>query len=705
MFSFKFRIVSTVTILSLVATLLVVPASATSSEDDGSSVSDVVSVVTDFGEFIYPHIVRAGNYIFSWFNDDICPDSFNEDGLHNFVQKRTQVDGVIGVHWVCEYCGKSAGDVFDSAYDDYVSTLDSTTDSNTAIPNYGTGVTYSYYSSSGVADAFADMYDDGVLYDLCQTDGMDYYLGYKTSSVHLFLSTVTVNGYYRVFLGCTSSISPYTSSSISVLCDCSSVSRSVFSNISIFVNYDEASRWWSNTSGACYFLCKDTSLYIESNGCVSLQDVGYISSSGVVSSTSVPIHSLTGYALYYVALPASVTYSTNYDTTTRPAALTQVINTYNTNNYYGDNATVNYYIGTTGEDGSVTNFYDMSVYDEETLVFTEPVTGAQYQTTGWTYDYTTRSYDIELESGTFTIDDTDIVRVVVVYGDDQMAIAYADADDNVIATDYYDYVMVASDECTLYGHSYTYENISDPTCTGAGERKYTCSVCGDEYAEEISMLEHSYTFSIIKEASCSSAGLGVYTCSGCGMQYTETIPATEHTGVLIETVPTEYGDSGTVITVGYSVYECTECGTQYTVYDDVGDNSDSGTSFWNRIINAFSDALASIIESLLSFITTVLEKVLVLIKDLLAFFFDFLSETVIAGLANMFAAFFDGSLFEFFQQTDEDGNTSIALPDGVAVVFTFFSGVIMALPWELRSVLIFGVGALVLIAIFKLARS
>ncbi len=138
-----------------------------------------------------------------------------------------------------------------------------------------------------------------------------------------------------------------------------------------------------------------------------------------------------------------------------------------------------------------------------------------------------------------------------------------------------------------------------------------------------------------------------------------------------------------------------------------------GTGLWDRIKTAFSDALASIIESLMSFITDVLQLVLDLVYDLLAFFFDFLSTEVVTGIANLFSAFTDGSLLVFFQQevttTDEDGNevttTVIGLPDGITTAFAFFAGVIMILPEELRNLLIFGVGALILIGILKLAKS
>ena len=144
-----------------------------------------------------------------------------------------------------------------------------------------------------------------------------------------------------------------------------------------------------------------------------------------------------------------------------------------------------------------------------------------------------------------------------------------------------------------------------------------------------------------------------------------------------------------------------------------GSSGNGSGGLWDRIKTAFSDALGSIIESLMTFITDVLQLVLDLVYDLLSFLFNFLSTDVITGIANLFSSFTDGSLIVFFQQvitgTDENGNevtsTIIALPDGIATAFAFFAGVITILPDELRTLLIFGIGALILVGILKLVKS
>ena len=231
---------------------------------------------------------------------------------------------------------------------------------------------------------------------------------------------------------------------------------------------------------------------------------------------------------------------------TRPVSLMQTINNYNNDNSYTDNSTTNYFIGIVDDNGEVTDVYNPTVYDETTKIFTEPVTGAQYQTSGWTYNYLSRTYDIALADNTFLIGATPVSRIELTYGDEAVTLVYYDANNNILGHDDYAYVAVAKDECTLYGHSYTYEIIKDATCTEMGERKYTCSRCGNEYAEDI--------------------------------------PKDEHTLTVKEHINTKYDSDGNVLEVGYTLYECDVCGEQKRENDDASEVDDSwlnwlGTQF------------------------------------------------------------------------------------------------------------------------------
>ena len=80
--------------------------------------------VVDFGDWLYSCRNSIFNFAGSFFDEDICPYSPNNGGRHNFIEQRTTVNGKTGLYYVCEYCGKSAGEVVkEAAYDNQVSEL------------------------------------------------------------------------------------------------------------------------------------------------------------------------------------------------------------------------------------------------------------------------------------------------------------------------------------------------------------------------------------------------------------------------------------------------------------------------------------------------------------------------------------------------------------------------------------------------------
>ena len=247
------------------------------------------------------------------------------------------------------------------------------------------------------------------------------------------------------------------------------------------------------------------------------------------------------------------------DSTSRISSLMQALNTYNIDNSYTDNSTnVNFFLAPSGETPTSDNVVSPAIYDEETLVFTEPATGAQYQTTGWTYDYTTRTYDITLDAGTYSIDGTDVTRIVSTYGDELATITYYDASGTALATDEYSYVMMSGSGCAIEGHSYTVETTKEASCIAAGERTYTCSVCGDQYVEEISKTDHVYAdYTITQEPTCTVGGISSQTCSTCGSQITEKLDALGHDWIAKEVNETTYE-----VPEGTSCPDCS--GTDYT---------------------------------------------------------------------------------------------------------------------------------------------
>ena len=302
---------------------------------------------------------------------------------------------------------------------------------------------------------------------------------------------------------------------------------------------------------------------------------------GPVSTTLIGYHK---FSFEYCPYMVRSDYIAPPESTTRCSSLMQTINNYNIDNSYIDNSTtVNYFIGSLGDDGSVTDVYSPALYDEETLIFTEPISGTQYQTTGWTYDYTTRSYDLTLAPGTMTVADTDITQVICTYGDDAVTISYCDSSGTAVQTDEFAYVMASQSECNINGHTYNVETTKEPTCTAAGERTYTCSICGNQYVEEISKTDHTYAdYTITQEPTCTAGGIASYTCSTCGAQITEKLDALGHDWLASEVTETTYevpegtscpDCSGTAFTHTRSdttfTCTCSDCGAEWTVEADV----------------------------------------------------------------------------------------------------------------------------------------
>ena len=123
------------------------------------------------------------------------------------------------------------------------------------------------------------------------------------------------------------------------------------------------------------------------------------------------------------------------------------------------------------------------------------------------------------------------------------------------------------------------------------------------------------------------------------------------------------------------------------------------------VTESLKNALSSLIDGLFGVIQTILEVLLAPVKNLLTFVSDLFTDSVFSGITDFFSAFGgDGSLWEFFQQEGDDGSSTVGLPSEIGVAFGFFSGVLLALPSDLRFVLFFGVGLMVFFSILKLAK-
>ena len=379
---------------------------------------------------------------------------------------------------------------------------------------------------------------------------------------------------------------------------------------------------------------------------------------------------------------------------TRTAALMQTINQYNSYDY-----STKYYIGTVDASSNVTNVYSPDIFNEQTMIFTEPVTGEQYQCTGWKYHYSSsvRGYRLDLAEDTFSYNGRDIRTVVLFYLNDVLLVLGLDQD-------YGDYLSDNStveeffNNCTFY-QTYNY-------------------VIAEEQVPEI--CQHVYTSETVTAPTCLDQGVRRYTCELCGHTRDEYIPATGHAWEVTETVETEFNENGDITKLGYTVYTCSVCGATYKTYDGTGQpgpptsgnsasgsgDTSSGSSFFGKIKDALADGIAKIIDALSFVVSAAITTISSAVGDLLSSLMSFVTDTVLGGMKNFFASFTDGSLFHFFQvdtvQNEDGGETSTAsLPEGIASVFALFSGIFLVLPSEIWYLLLFGVGALALISVLK----
>jgi len=103
------------------------------------------------------------------------------------------------------------------------------------------------------------------------------------------------------------------------------------------------------------------------------------------------------------------------------------------------------------------------------------------------------------------------------------------------------------------------EISKDSTCTEAGEKIYTCKVCGETKTEAIEALGHAYSeeWTVDKEATCEEAGSKSHHCTrpGCDSKSEVTV---------IEALGHEWGEgketkAPTCTEAGEKTYTCTRC--------------------------------------------------------------------------------------------------------------------------------------------------
>lgn len=180
-------------------------------------------------------------------------------------------------------------------------------------------------------------------------------------------------------------------------------------------------------------------------------------------------------------------------------------------------------------DGSITAIGNQSIVNETNNIYYNPATNTSYDISGWTFDYSTRTYNITLTN------------------DNSVTVEYADNSVNIVEGD------------TIYNIYYL---VNEDTLQDGCVHSFEC--------------EHTAL------PSCILSGVDTYTCSLCGKSYTESVSALGHTWAVKQNVQTQYDENGELVTEGYTLYECSVCGEQYKSTDGMppssGNNDSPGSS-------------------------------------------------------------------------------------------------------------------------------
>ena len=465
----------------------------------------ITSVPVDFWDWTISVINHDSNMFKSIFDKDICPQSTKSDGLHNFKEQRTTVDGKTGLYYICEYCGKSAGEVAEPAYDEYVSELPVTGYTSSGVLKFVVPVSYS--------DVSAYVSGKGTVYWGCVHDS-------EHSQSADFPCSVNVDENTHV----------YTFRPLS--------GKSILNNSWLNVDYyydfvfpiDGFYRFgYGDSLGYCYDINGER---VDVSLSSSLEDgIGSFHSAGDTDKRWFPRSIGVSRKFAYMSPPAEVfflvtpeasldlSYEGQYSITTRPTTITG-------GNYgiVGDDGTIN----------TVTN--NNQIVNETTNNYYNPATGQTSTITDWSYNYENRTYDITLDTGD---------KVSVEYGDQNIVIKEGDTVYNIY------YMIDGSGDpspspdpgASACVHSWIETSRTDSTCTALGKVTYTCSQCGEIKTETIPALGHDWqvlrTVPTVydEDGNQLQAGYTLYECSHCGEQYKDegsTGPPGGNDGGLLE---------------------------------------------------------------------------------------------------------------------------------------------------------------------------
>lgn len=217
----------------------------------------------------------------------------------------------------------------------------------------------------------------------------------------------------------------------------------------------------------------------------------------------------------------------------------------------------------------VENTYIVNEGDNE---YYDIVNNVTYDMSSYTYDYSTRSYEVTY------VDNNSVTQTTnVTYGDEYITVV------NGGNTYNYYYIVTDSGSGEEPGDEDTLswlEKIYDAIVSGFSGLIYSGTV--DPSASP------TYESKVITEPTCTRKGLTLYTNPATGDTYTEEIPALGHDWQLVDQIPDELDGEGNVVTAGYDLYRCSRCGEEYKDYDGTGPpGSDGGGTISSLVTELF----------------------------------------------------------------------------------------------------------------------
>lgn len=440
----------------------------------------VILEVTGFADYnlslteqAYTGAVNKIDWLIHGFSEDVCTSGYSVNGKHNFVAQHTSIDGNTGYYYVCQYCGKSAGEVAQSVQADYVDSL----------PASGVDSGGAFVWSVTVDDITQFTFFDGATatstsYQITK-NSMPYMgeytsyaigdSGHSVSIAAVFNNSSRYLGFVSVKLRL-----PVTGQ----------YSRMATANIA--GSYDT----YDGTNVPYYFAFDRDSSFSGTQGQIWSCGYNYIQIRCVYGHF---VHTFPVYRVVPSAGLVDVTSTgTTYNIDSRPTTIEGDLAYYNTN-------------------GDLTLSTGNSIVNETNSTVYNPVTDTTYNMTDWSYDYSDRSYTITTDAG-----DT----VSVTYGDENITINEGGTTYNVY------YVMEQqTPEPSPHVHSYTGTVTTQPTCTVSGVKTYACSECNDTYTEAVPALGHDWQIksqvqtTYDEQGQLTQQGYTIYRCSRCGEEY------------------------------------------------------------------------------------------------------------------------------------------------------------------------------------------